>query len=90
MGIYIIIQIISNTNIMNHILHNISVIILAFGIILMTMYVTKATYVPTQKNITGVRRRYKNDIYDDNPSKVFKSLFNQPSTWQGYQSLEDS
>ena len=74
---------------MNHILHNLSIIMLAFGIILMTMYVTRATHIPPKKS-TGVRRRYNNDIYDDNPSKVLNTMFTQPSTWQGYQTIEES
>jgi hypothetical protein len=71
---------------MNHILYNISIIILFFGIILMVIYITKATYTPPLKP-TGIRRKYNNDIYDDNPSQIFKPMFNQPSTWSGYESV---
>lgn len=71
---------------MNHILYNISIIILFFGIILMVIYITKATHIPPLKP-TGIRRKYNNDIYDDNPSQIFKPMFNQPSTWSGYESV---
>lgn len=71
---------------MNHILYNISIIILFFGIILMVIYITKATHIAPLKP-TGIRRKYNNDIYDDNPSQIFKPMFNQPSTWSGYESV---
>ena len=32
-------------------------------------------------------QKYDNDIYDDNPSQIFKPMFNQPSTWSGYESV---
>jgi hypothetical protein len=73
---------------MNHILYNISIIILFFGIILMVIYITKATHIPPLKP-TGIRKKYNNDIYDDNPSQIFKPMFNQPSTWSGYESVEE-
>ena len=71
---------------MNHILYNIYIIILFFVIILMVIYITKATHIPPLKP-TGIRKKYNNDIYDDNPSQIFKPMFNQPSTWSGYESV---
>ena len=69
---------------MNHILYNISILILGFGIILMTVYITKAT----NKQIINTNLQKKQlktgimetgDIYDSRPSKTYSKMFSQPS-----------
>jgi hypothetical protein len=81
---------------MNHILHNISLVILATGIILMTIYITKASnngYMSYEKSLinlqSGLRRRETPDnIYDYRVSKAYKKMFSQPSVWAGYQDFD--
>jgi hypothetical protein len=76
---------------MNHILYNLSLMVLCIGIILMTVYVTRAT---TDKYKTGEQKlnskplepiKNNPDIYTQRFTTVFKNMFSQPSLWQGYQ-----
>jgi hypothetical protein len=67
---------------MNHILNNIAIIIILFGIILFTKTIAEAN-----KNCDCSMKL--NNIPDeplkkDFPSKVFNSMFTQPSVWMGY------
>ena len=81
---------------MNHILHNISLIILAVGIILLTVYITKASsngYVSYDKYLlnkqSGLKRiQPEQNIYDYRVSKEYKKMFSQPSIWMGYQDYD--
>jgi hypothetical protein len=81
---------------MNHILYNISILILGFGIILMTVYITKATTKNNQIiNLNGLsNRRHQSgitetgEIYDSRPSKTYSKMFSQPSLWLGYQEFD--
>jgi hypothetical protein len=86
---------------MNHILHNISLIILGLGIILLTVYVTKATsngfkttdvVLMEQQELEKRRRGFKPDesIYDTRPSKVYKKMFSDPSNWFGYADFDEN
>jgi hypothetical protein len=80
---------------MNHILHNISLIILGFGLILLVVYITKAssngfqtTDVINMQN-NNLRQRPSGDtIYDYKVSKEYKKMFVEPSIWQGYQTFD--
>ena len=86
---------------MNHILHNISLIILGLGIILLTVYITKATsngfkttdvILMEQQELERRRRGFKPDesIYDTRPSKVYKKMFSDPSNWFGYADFDEN
>ena len=86
---------------MNHILHNISLIILGLGIILLTVYVTKATsngfkttdvILMEQQELEKRRRGFKPDesIYNNRPSKVYKKMFSDPSNWFGYADFDEN
>jgi hypothetical protein len=76
---------------MNHILHNISLVILFFGIILITVYITKAyntnkcraepTDIDSDNNDT--------DIYDERPNQIFKKMFQNTSVWANTYQLLD-
>jgi hypothetical protein len=76
---------------MNHILYNISLVILFIGIILMTVYITKAsnngymTYHKQLKNKEKAIVKPYETIYDYNVNKEFQKMFSQPSIWMGYQ-----
>lgn len=80
---------------MNHILHNISLIILGFGLILLVVYITKASsngfqttdVINMQNNM--LRQRHNDiNIFDYKVSKEYKKMFSEPSIWQGYQSFD--
>jgi hypothetical protein len=68
---------------MNHIIHNISIILIFFGIILLTYNLTKSynkcTIITQQKQDTN-----QNTVNQDRPSKVFNKMFNSPDVWMGY------
>lgn len=72
---------------MNSILYNLSILILGTGIIMITIYITKVNnngYIYPAQN--GLRiKNNENDIYNDKPSDVFKSMFSQSSIIQDYQ-----
>lgn len=76
---------------MNHILYNISILILGFGIILMTVYITKATnkqFKNEQHKQTRTDIIETGDIYDSRPSKTYAKMFSQPSLWLDYQAFD--
>jgi hypothetical protein len=80
---------------MNHILHNVSLIILFVGIIMMTIYITKATsnnYMTTERKLQmrqQLRRKQPvREIYDYKISKEYEKMFSQPSIWSGYQDFD--
>jgi hypothetical protein len=81
---------------MNHILYNISLVILVIGIILMTVYITKASnnsYLTYDKQIlnkqAGLKKtRSDNSIYDYKVNKEYQKMFSQPSIWMGYQDFD--
>lgn len=86
---------------MNHILHNISLIILGIGIILITVYITKASsngfkttdMILMEQQELERRRRGLNpneSIYDFRPSKVYKKMFSDPSVWIGYSDFDEN
>ena len=81
-------------------LHNISVLVLGLGIILLTVYITKATsngfkttdiILMEQQELERRRRGLQPDenIYDARPSKVFKKMFAEPSVWTGYSDFDE-
>lgn len=86
---------------MNHILYNFSLIILFLGIILLTVYITKAssngfktTDIILMENQEIERKRrgmnYNETIYDSRPSKIFDKMFLRPSVWTGYDDFDEN
>ena len=74
---------------MIHILYNISLIILFAGIIMMTIYITKAygfNYMTNKQNLR--RKEPVQNIYDYRVSKAYEKMFSQPSIWLGYQDFD--
>ena len=68
---------------MNHIIHNISVILIFVGIILLTINLTKSynrcpAAILTKPNVD------QNTKDQDRPSKIFNKMFSQPDVWMGY------
>lgn len=75
---------------MNHILYNISIIMLLVGIILITSYITKVYNKPLSTcNVNNYQDENitVDEVYKLRPSKIYKTMFNEPSIWQGYESL---
>ncbi len=86
---------------MNHVLHNIALIILGLGIILITVYITKATsngfkttdvILMEQHELEARRRGLKptESVYDFRPSRVYKKMFSDPSVWLGYGDFDEN
>lgn len=75
---------------MNHILYNISIIMLLLGIILLTYYLTKANTPICSKdeNSTSTNTSQVDNAYKMKPSEIFYVMFNNPSLWQGYETVE--
>ena len=72
---------------MNHVLYNISVVIIFCGIILMVIYFTKKS-----NNNVPIRRQrppLMEDIYKVRPSNIFKTMFSTGSTWDRYQEYQE-
>ena len=65
---------------MNHLLYNISVIIIIIGIIFLTNALSNTNQVCNCKK----EKKYKKVITKDYPSKVFNKMFDSPSVWMGY------
>ena len=76
-----------------NIIRNLSVLILFFGIIIMTVYVTKSyTYKIEDSMVRQARRDNKKRKLEDllkthdgkRPSKIFGNMFSDPAVWMGY------
>ena len=65
---------------MNHLLYNISVIIIIIGIIFLTNSLSHSNQECNCKK----KKKYKEVISKDYPSKVFNKMFDSPSVWMGY------
>jgi len=76
---------------MNHILHNISLIILCLGIILMTIYVTKSYNMSYKESYVDKRDDTINeDVYTQRPATIYKDMFLQNSSWLNkYQNIDN-
>ena len=63
---------------------------LLIGILMLTYYLTKAY---NTNNITITNNDYfpeptLDEVYDMRPSKTFSVMFNEPSIWQGYETID--
>ena len=68
---------------MNHIIHNISIILIFFGINLLTINLTKS-YNKCPIIINEKQQINQNNIYQERPSKMYDKMFSQPELWMGY------
>jgi hypothetical protein len=68
---------------MNHIIHNISIILIFFGIILLTYNLTKS-YNKCSIVVQQKQEVNQNIVNQDRPSKVYNKMFNSPDVWMGY------
>jgi hypothetical protein len=68
---------------MNHIIHNISIILIFFGIILLTVNLTKS-YNRCPKIIVPKQEIDQNTINQDRPSRIYTKMFSEPDIWMGY------
>jgi hypothetical protein len=81
---------------MTNILQNISILILLCGVIMLTVYITKATSVNfmTHEKILLMnqnmlrRRKPVRDIYDYRVSKEYQKMFSNPEIIMGYQEFD--
>jgi len=70
---------------MNHIIHNISVILMFFGIILLTVNLTKSyNKCPAYKPGGTIVREEPEKLDQERPSKIYDRMFNRPDVWMGY------
>ena len=76
-----------------NIIRNLSVLILFFGIIIMTVYITKSyTYkiehgVVRQAKLDNRKRELTDQLKKHDgtrPSKIFGNMFLEPTVWMGY------
>ena len=77
---------------MNHLLYNISLIMLLVGILMLTYYLTKVYNNDNQLKITNDIYKQESsldDVYDMRPSQIYKVMFNEPSIWQGYETIDN-
>ena len=80
---------------MNHIIYNISIIILTVGIIMMVVYVTKASnnnFLTSEQMLMRRKAMHPSEsggtIYDYKVAKEYKKMFSEPSVLFGYQTLD--
>lgn len=71
-----------------NIIRSVSVLILFFGIIIMTVYVTRSYSMNESNFIKAKRKPTINEIYSKyeskKPSKVFGKMFTDSTVWMGY------
>ena len=73
---------------MNHLLYNISVLMIFVGLISLTYYLAKANNkqeCPKQEVIE--KEPSIDETYTMRPTQIFDSMFTKPSIWQGYESV---
>ena len=73
---------------MNHIIHNISIILIFLSIILLTYNMIKS-YNKCSNNIqkqldVNQNNINQNNINQNRSSKIFNKMFNSPDIWMGY------
>jgi hypothetical protein len=64
---------------------------LLVGILMLTYYLTKVYNKDNQLKITNdiyEQESTLDDVYDMRPSQIYKVMFNEPSIWQGYETIE--
>lgn len=73
---------------MNHLLYNISVLMLLIGLISLTYYLAKA-YNKNECSTQKIIEKEPNidETYNMRPSQIFDAMFTKPSIWQGYESI---
>jgi hypothetical protein len=69
---------------MNHIIHNISVIFIFFGIILLTINLTKSYNKCPQNKERELSQEQPEQLDQEKPSKIFNRMFDRPDVWMGY------
>ena len=76
-----------------NIIRNLSVLILFFGIIIMTVYITKSygnrfNNQIMRKARLDIKKKEMNKLLkkhnSERPSKVFGNMFSEPTVWMGY------
>ena len=70
-----------------NIIRSMSVLILFFGIIILTIYITRSYTLDENLKVTP-KKQTIHDIYlkkkSERPSKVFDKMFTDSSVWMGY------
>lgn len=73
---------------MNHLLYNISVLMIFTGLISLTYYLAKAYNKNECLKQEPVEKEPSiNETYTMRPTEIFDSMFTKPSIWQGYESI---
>lgn len=72
---------------MNHLLYNISVLMILIGLISLTYYLAKAYNKKECPNQKVEKETTIDETYTLRPTQIFDSMFTKPSIWQGYESI---
>jgi len=74
---------------MNHLLYNISVLMLFSGLIILTYYLSKAYNQKTvcPRAIRDDKESTIDETYNMRPTQIFNKMFSDPDIWQGYESI---
>jgi len=74
-----------------NIIRSVSVLVLFFGLLILTSYVTKSYYSNCNNKIFKEKKEKKPSTHDsyleydsDRPTKVYKQMFTDSSVWMGY------
>jgi len=70
---------------MNYI-YLISGISIFIGFMLLTIYIVQ---INTDCSVCFSKTEPTENIYNVKPKKIFNKMFNEPSIWQGYQSVDE-
>ena len=74
---------------MNHLLYNISVLMILIGLISLTYYLAKAYNKPECAKQIEIKEKEPSieETYAMRPTQIFDAMFTKPSIWQGYESI---
>ena len=74
-----------------NLIRNLSTLILFFGILMMTFYISRSYQIDLEKKHGSTKQtlynqylKKENELPSDKPSKVFGRMFSQPTVWMGY------
>lgn len=71
---------------MNHIIHNISVVLIFIGIIILTINLTKSYNKSSPSKEAGATlvKEKPEELDQERPSKIYDKMFDRPDVWMGY------
>jgi len=73
---------------MNNVIHNISVLLIFFGAILLTYNLTKTYNKCPIVEKENIPKEFKQKLNQERPSEIYNRMFSKPDVWMGYADMD--